>query len=289
MAEEQRAANAQRKSPSLLARVAHLAIGSVLTAGDLVDESVAVALAVNRRVLATVERVAEPLLAPLDAVGVTRIVRQQVTSITATVETVVGDLESKGRTGLLAGEGVTTDVIGSMIDNVLAYLRQNPEVAALIDAQVERLLPVLGAHPAVRQLVRQQVHAILPELVNDPLVQELIRAQAGQYIAYLQSTPDAVQPLIRQQGDIYIDYLNDHPTPVQTLVQGQSLSLAGQLRDEVRERTVTGDSLVDAIVRSVLRLKPRDELPPPPEDVQRRAESGRLTSDYIRERTDGAA
>lgn len=289
MAEGQRAANAQRKPPSLLARVAHLAIGSVLTAGDLVDESVAAALAVNRRVLATVERVAEPLLAPLDAVGVTRIVRQQITSITATAETVVGDLESKGRTGLLAGEGVTTDVIGGAIDSVLAYLRQNPEIAALIDAQVERLLPVLGAHPAVQQLVRQQVHAILPELVNDPLVQELIRAQAGQYIAYLQSTPDAVQPLIRQQGDIYIDYLNDHPTPVQTLVQGQSLSLAGQLRDEVRERTVTGDSLVDAIVRGVLRLKPREELPPPPEDVQRRAESGRLTSDYIRERTNGAA
>jgi hypothetical protein len=88
-------------------------------------------------------------------------------------------------------------------------------------------------------------------LVNDPTVQALIRAQAGQYIAYLQTAPDTVQPLIRQQGDIYIDYLNDHPAPVQTLVQGQSLSLAGQLRDEVRERTVTGDSLVDSIVRGI--------------------------------------
>ena len=297
MAEGQRASNTQRKPPSLLARVAHLAIGSMLTAGDLVDESVAATMAVNRRVLATVERVAEPLLAPLDAVGVTRVVRQQVASIVCgapeviitTIKTVVEDLEGKGRTGLLTGEGATTDIIGGVIDNVLVYLRQNSEVAELIDAQVERLLPVLGAHPAVQQLVRQQVQAILPELVNDPVVQELIRAQAGQYIAYLQSTPDAVQPLIRQQGDIYIDYLNDHPTPVQTLVQGQSLSLAGQLRDEVRERTVTGDSLVDAIVRGVLRLKPREELPPPPEDVQRRAESGRLTSDYVRERTNGAA
>jgi hypothetical protein len=112
-----------------------------------------------------------------------------------------------------------------VIDNVLAYLRQNPEVTTLIDAQIARLLPVLGAHPAVRQLVHDQVTAILPDLVNDPTVQALIRAQAGQYIAYLQTAPDTVQPLIRQQGDIYIDYLNDHPAPVQTLVQGQSLSL----------------------------------------------------------------
>ena len=289
MSEGQRASNAHDKPPSLLARIAHLALGSVLTAGDLVEEGVTTALAVNRRVITTVERVTEPLLAPPRAIGVTKIVRQQVTSITTTVETVVGGLEDKGRTGLLTGDGAAADVIGGVIDNVLAYLRQNPEVAELIDAQVQRLLPVLGAHPAVQQLVRDQVSAILPELVNEPAVQELIRAQAGQYIAYLQTAPDTVQPLIRQQGDIYIDYLNDHPAPVQTLVQGQSLSLAGQLRDEVRERTVTGDSLVDSIVRGILRLKPREELPPPPEQVQRRAESGRLTSDFVRGRDNGAA
>jgi hypothetical protein len=150
---------------------------------------VTTALAVNRRVITTVERVTEPLLAPLDAIGVTKIVRQQVTSITTTVETVVGGLEDKGRTGLLTGDGAAADVIGGVIDNVLAYLRQNPEVAELIDAQVQRLLPVLGAHPAVQQLVRDQVSAILPELVNEPAVQELIRAQAGQYIAYLQTAP----------------------------------------------------------------------------------------------------
>lgn len=269
--------------------MAHLAIGSVLTAGDLVEEGVTTALAINQRVLDTMERVAEPLLAPFDAIGVTTMVRQQVTTLATTVETVVGGIEDKGRTGLLAGDGAAADVVGGVIDNVLAYLRRNPAVAELIDAQVERLLPILGAHPAVQQLVRDQVHAILPELVSDPAVQALIQAQAGQYIAYLQSVPDALQPLIRQQGDLYIDYLNDHPVSVQTLVQGQSLSLASQLRDEVRERTVTGDSLVDAVVRSLLRLKPREELPPPSDQVQRRAESGRLTSDFVRGRENGAA
>ncbi len=272
----------------MLARIAHLAIGSVLTAGDLLDEGVSTALAVNRRVVDTVERVAEPLLAPLDSLGVTTAVRVQVESVTSVIDAVVGGIEEKGRSGLLAGSGAAPDVIGGVIDNVLAYLRRNPEVSVLIDAQIERILPLLSAHPAVQQLVRDQVAAVLPSLVDDPAVQALIRQQAGAYIGYLQDNPDVVQPLIRQQGDVYIDYLNDHPTSVQTLVQGQSLSLAGQLRDEVRERTVTGDSLVDSIVRGILRLKPRDELPPPPEIVQRRAESGRLPSDFIRGRENDA-
>lgn len=289
MSENKIEANVSDRGSSLLARVAHLAIGSVLTAGDLLEEGVSTALTVNRRVLNTVERVAEPFMAPLNAIGVTKVVRLRVESITSTVELVADNLEDRGRTGLLLGDGAASDVIGGVIDNVLAYLRQNPEVSQLIDAQIERLLPVLGAHPAVQQLVREQVAAILPELIDDPAVQELIRAQAGAYIAYLGTSPEQVQPLIRQQGDIYIDYLNVHPAPVQALVQGQSLSLAGQLRDEVRERTVTGDSLVDSIVRSILRLKPREELPPPPEEVQRRAESGRLTSDYTRGRENGSA
>jgi hypothetical protein len=273
---------------SIFARAAHLAIGSVLTASDLLEEGVSTALEVNRRAVKTVERAAEPLLAPFGALGVTTVVRERVESVTAAVDAIVGGIEEKGRSGLLAGDGVAPDLIGGVIDNVLTYLRRNPEVNQLIDVQIERILPLLGAHPAVQQLVREQVAAVLPALMHDPAVQALIRAQAGEYIAYLQANPEQVQPLIRQQGDVYIDYLNDHPTSVQTLVQGQSLSLAGQLRDEVRERTVTGDSLVDSVVRGILRLKPRDELPPPPENVQRRAESGRLPSDFIRGRENDA-
>lgn len=273
----------------LLARAVHLAIGSALTAGDLLENGVSTALAVNRRMVGVVERVAAPLLAPLDAVGVAKIVRRQVTSIATTLETVVGDLEGKGRSGLLIGDSAASDVIGGVIDNVIAYLRSNPEVNELIDAQIERILPLLGEHPLVQRLVREQVTAILPQLIDDASVQALIRAQATEYLAYLLSNPDQVQPLVRQQGDIYIDYLNEHPTDVQTLVQGQSMSLAGQVRDEIRERTVTSDSVVDAIVRSILRLKPREELPPPPLEVQRRAESGKLASDFVRGRTNDNA
>ncbi len=274
---------------SLLARVAHLTIGTALAATELVDQGVSTALEVNRRVLAAAERVASPVLAPLDSLGVTSLVRQRVEAVTTTVEAAVGGLEQKGRTGLLAGDSISADVIGGIIDNVIAYLKQNPEVNQLIDAQVERLMPVLAESAAVQSLVRTQVEAVLPHLIEDGAIQSLIRAQAAQYLSDLLDHPEQLVLLVRQQGDIYIDYLNEHPTEVQTLVQGQSLSLAGQIRDEVRERTVTGDSVVDAIVRSILRLKPREELPPPPPEVQRRAESGKLASDFVKGRTNGNA
>jgi len=274
---------------SLLARVAHLTIGTALIATDLLDQGVTAAFEVNRRVLIAAERVARPVLAPLDSLGVTSLVRQRVETVTTTVELVVGGLEEKGRTGLLVGDSISADVVGGVIDNVIAYLKQNSEVNQLIDAQIERLMPVLAESPAVQSLVRAQVEAVLPQLVEDEAVQSLIRAQAAQYLAHLLEHPEQLIPLIRQQGDIYIDYLNEHPMEVQTLVQGQSLSLAGQMRDEMRERTVTGDSVVDAIVRSILRLKPREELPPPPAEVQRRAESGKLASDFVKGRTNGNA
>ena len=116
-------------------------------------------------------------------------------------------------------------------------------------------------------------------MANDAAVQLLIRAQVASYLTYLNEHPDEVQTLIRTQGDVYIDYLNAHPAQVQTLLQGQSLGLASQVRDEIRERTVTADGLVDTIVRNLLRLKPREELPPPPLEVQRRAQSAHLPAD----------
>ena len=149
--------------------------------------------------------------------------------------------------------------------------------------------------PAVKEFVRNQVAVLLPELAIDPAVTAgdpgpgrsalagaAARAgpgcrgtavdprQAAAYLAYLNEHPDEAQALIRSQGDVYIEYLNAHPTQVQTLLQGQSLSLASQVRDEIRERTVTADSLVDTVVRNILRLKPREALAPPPPEVQRR-------------------
>ena len=282
-------AESPKEDRSPLGRLVGVTIGVAFLAGDLVDEGIAAAWRVNQRAWDTAAQVTEPLRKPLEGSALAEMVQRPVQAMLGRTEATLTELETRGRTGLVLGDGAVAETVTSIIEAVLTYLKSNPDVRTLIEAQVDWLVPMLSNHPSVRALVREQVAAVLPALANDPAVQTLIRAQAGQYIQYLNDNPDDVQTLIRTQGDTYIDYLNAHPTSVQNLVQGQSLSLASQVRDEVRERTVTADGLVDLVVRNVLRLKPREELPAPPAMVQRRAETAHLPSDFIRERTNGNA
>ncbi|MFN2142777.1 MAG: hypothetical protein ACK2U5_19990, partial [Candidatus Promineifilaceae bacterium] len=68
--------------------------------------------------------------------------------------------------------------------------------------------------------------------------------------------------------DEFIQRLADNPE-VKALVAQQSLSLAAGVRDEVRERTVTSDNVLEDIARRILRRQPRPELESPPPEVQR--------------------
>lgn len=236
----------------------------------------------NKSVLNTVGQVTEPLRKPLDVLGVTELVQRPVEAVTHNVEETVARLEEKGRAGLAQTGLATVEALGGTVDAIIDYLTSNPKVDQLISAQLEKLLPRLADHPAVAALVRKQVAQALPALKDDPAIRELIQAQATAYLVKLQANLDpTLQALIRQQGDAYIDYLNAHPTAVQTLVQGQSMSLANDVMNEVRERTVTADSVAEMIVRRLLGRKQRPELPPPPADVQRRAETSRLPSDFF--------
>lgn len=260
--------------------------GAAFEGLETVEGGVAALWNLNKAVLRTAGKVTEPLRKPLDALGVTELVGRPVEAIAHNVEETVARLEEKGRVGLAQTGQITVEAIGSTVggtvDAVLAYLTSNPRVDALISAQVERLLPLLASHPAVEDLVRKKVAAILPQLKEDPDVRALIQAQAAAYLANAQKTLDpTLQGLIRQQGDAYIDYLNAHPTAVQTLVQGQSMNLANEVMNEVRERSVTADSLAELIARRLLGRKQRADLPPPPVEVQRRAETSRIPSDFF--------
>ena len=192
-------------------------------------------------------------------------------------------LEALGQATVAGGEAQAVAQLGGPIDAVVAHLAQSPAIAVLVEAQLERLLPRLATHPAIEALVSAQVNTILGKLAQDPAVQALIQAQADAYIAYLRAHPEVMADLIREQGDTYIDYLNLHPDAVENLVQGQSVTLAGEVLDEVRERTVTIDSAFEMVLRTLLRRPPRDQLPPPAPQVQRRAEFGRLPSDFAPE------
>lgn len=85
--------------------------------------------------------------------------------------------------------------------------------------------------------------------------------------------------------DEFITRLADNPE-LKELVAQQSLSLAAGVRDEVRERTVTSDNVLEGIARKILRREPRPDLPAPPPEVQRWAG---LTPDEFKEMEDKAA
>lgn len=68
--------------------------------------------------------------------------------------------------------------------------------------------------------------------------------------------------------DEFISQLAENPE-LQGLVQAQSIGLATEVRDEVRGRGVTADTVLENLVRKVLRRAPREELPTPPPEVQK--------------------
>jgi hypothetical protein len=196
--------------------------------------------------------------------------------------------------------------LGGTIDGIIAYLIDNAQVDALIGAQIDKLLPLLAEHPAVERLIdvqvakilpklyesdaihdliAAQVDRLLPELAENAAIHELIVAQVAQILPTL-AIDEQIELLIRAQGDKYIDYLNENPEKVRNLVSGQSMGLAGQMLDEVRERTVTADSAAEMLVRNLLRKKPRSDVTEPPDHVQARATARVLPSDFIRRKGD---
>jgi len=67
--------------------------------------------------------------------------------------------------------------------------------------------------------------------------------------------------------DETIDYLAENPG-VQQLITSQTTSLAEEVVEEVRERTVSADILLEGFSRALFRRKPRHALPPPPVEAQ---------------------
>ena len=68
--------------------------------------------------------------------------------------------------------------------------------------------------------------------------------------------------------DEFINMLAENEE-IKQLVATQGISLVEEVRDNVRGRTVTGDSVVEDVVRRILRRPPREDLPEPPPEVQR--------------------
>jgi hypothetical protein len=80
--------------------------------------------------------------------------------------------------------------------------------------------------------------------------------------------------------DETVDYLAEMPG-VQELIATQGTSIIGEIGEEIRERTVAADIVLEGFARSIFRRKPRYKLPPPPPAVQNSAVSLRSTKIYI--------
>jgi hypothetical protein len=78
------------------------------------------------------------------------------------------------------------------------------------------------------------------------------------------------QATLEKSVDKSIDYLTTNEE-IKELIETQSVSLAGEVVEELRERAVSADLLLERIVRMILRLTPRDELPAPPAEIMEQA------------------
>ncbi len=256
------------------------AVGAAMATQRLVSRGVGKSLAVNKQVWTTTA----PLRKPLDWIGVSGVINDTTQALAIQAD----HLQQMGRVEVLESREQALVALTTVIDAVLAYLGQSPAVVALVQSLLQEILPDLANDPVIDNLVDEQLKRVMPDLADDAAVQAVIRKQVSNYLFYLQAHPDQIEALIRTQGDTYIEYLNRHPDSVQTLIQGQSLGLAGQVMDGVRERTVTADTVAEMVARRLLRRAPRSELPKPSHEIMRRADATVVPSDFIREEDENA-
>lgn len=79
-----------------------------------------------------------------------------------------------------------------------------------------------------------------------------------------------VETALTETVDSTIESLSEN-SGVQQLVQSQSTGLADEVLKEARERTVSADTYLEGVLRSLLRRRPRKELPQPSEDIKQQA------------------
>jgi len=79
-----------------------------------------------------------------------------------------------------------------------------------------------------------------------------------------------VQSFTRSTVDESISFLSSNPD-IQELVQSQSSSLVSEIIEEIRERAITINTIIEGNIRRALHLKPRSAIPPPPDEIRARA------------------
>jgi hypothetical protein len=160
------------------------------------------------------------------------------------------ELESPPRQVAL---GFALDARSRLTRTAGAILRQGNRVVGTVD---HALSPVLGSRafspargPFERLVERGQAQI--------KYWRDLGRAEEAHSRALVKNAAE-------QTIDTTVDTVSSDPRTkkiVQEIVQQQSLGMADEAIEEVRERTVTGDMLLERPVRSILRRRPRESVP----------------------------
>jgi hypothetical protein len=116
----------------------------------------------------------------------------------------------------------------------------------------------------------QAVVGITDYFGDNPQIQGLIRSQVDLLSKEVEQVPQ-LDILVRVLVNNYIEYLNENPQMVEELLTEQSLSLGGEVLEMVRFYAVTVDSVLEMILRRILRRADRSEIPEPPPQVMARA------------------
>ena len=86
---------------------------------------------------------------------------------------------------------------------------------------------------------------------------------------------DLARLALKRTVDQNIEYLATNPA-LEELVETQSTSLADEVVEEVRERTVSADTFLEGLARALLRRAPRARPPEAPEHIRKRADGVRV-------------
>ncbi len=178
-------------------------------------------------------------------------------------------------------------VIDTFASIIAEQLDSNHEIQTLVDIFVDRVLSDLTTEPAgvgplvevvagdylhtletrpylLDGLVRVAADRYVATLTTRPeLLDGVVKGVAAGYIAYLQEHPELLDNLVQQVAGRYLEHLNENPAPVQELLSRQSVSVTTEIIREVRTQATVADNALEAIVRGLLRRKPRPELAPP--------------------------
>jgi hypothetical protein len=156
--------------------------------------------------------------------------------------------------------GFALDTQSRLSRTAKGILRQGDRVIGTVDRALNPVLsskalsPVRGPFESLVERGQAQVDHW----------QELGRAEEARSRALAQ---DATEQLI----DTTVNTVSGDPRTqkiVQVIIQQQSLGMLDEAIEEVRERTVTGDMLLERPVRSILRRRPRESVPASPELIR---------------------